>query len=59
MGGIIFGGKNPVVPFLLRDKEVGGIKVNIGFIQIIINLNKVKKEIKTLWEIIFFFTWSL
>ena len=43
----MFSGKGPVVPFLLRNKEVGGVKVNIGLIKVITGLNKVKKEIKT------------
>ena len=55
MGGVISGGKDPVIPFLLRNKKVGRVKVNIGLIKIIISLNKVKEEIKTLQEIIFFF----
>ena len=38
---------------------MGGVKVNINFIKIIINLNKVKKEIKTLREVISFFTRNL
>ena len=42
------GGRSPVVLFLLRDREAGGVKVNIGFIKVIIGLNKVKKEVKTL-----------
>ena len=42
------GGKGPAVPFLLRDKEAGGAKVNTGFIKIIASLNKVKEEVKTL-----------
>ena len=41
------GGRGPVIPFLLRNKEAGGVKVNIGLIKIIINLNKVKEEVKT------------
>ena len=55
MGNIISGGKDPVIPSLLQNKETGGVKININLIKIIINLNKVKKEIKTLREIIFFF----
>ena len=51
----MFGGRGPVIPFLLRDKEAGGVKVNIGFIKIIIGLNKVREKIKTLREVIFFF----
>ena len=58
MGGVISGGKNPAVPFLLRNKEAGGVKTNINLIKIIINLNKIKEEVKTLREIIFFFTRS-
>ena len=48
MGGIISGGKNPVIPFLLRNKEAGKVKANTGFIKIVINLNKVKEKVKTL-----------
>ena len=59
MGGIISGGKGPVIPSLLRDKEAGKVKVNTGLIKIVINLNKVKEKVKTLREIIFFFTRSL
>ena len=59
MGGVISGGKGPVVPFLLRDREAGGVKANTGLIKIITSLNKVKKEIKTFQEIISFFTRSL
>ena len=55
MGGVIFGGKDPVIPFLLRNKEAGGVKVNISLIKVIINLNKVREEVKTFREIIFFF----
>ena len=53
------GGKGPVVPFLLQDREIGGVKTNTGLVKIIIGFNKVKKEVKALWEVIFFFTWSL
>ena len=59
VGGIISGGKNPVIPFLLRDKEAGGVKVNISLIKIIVNFNKVREEIKTLREVICIFTRSL
>ena len=45
MGGALSGGKGPVILSLLRDKEAGGVKVNINLIKIIINLNKVRKEI--------------
>ena len=58
VGGVISGGKAPAVPFLLRDKEVGGIKVNTGFIKIITGLNKVKKKVKAFRKIISFFTRS-
>ena len=56
MGGIISGGRSPIVLSLLQDKEAGGVKINTGLIKIIINFNKVKKEIKTLREVISFFT---
>ena len=59
VGGIIFGGKNPVVPSLLRDREMGKVKANTGLIKIVIGFNKVKEKIKTLREVIFFFTWNL
>ena len=55
VGGIISGKKDPVIPFPLRNKKAGKVKVNINFIKIIIGLNKIKKEIKTLREVIFFF----
>ena len=53
------GGKGPVIPSLLKNKEVGGVKINTNLIKVIINLNKVKEEIKALREIISFFTWNL
>ena len=59
VGGIIFGGKNPIIPFLLRNKEAGGVKFNTNFIKIIINFNKVKEEVKALQEIMHAFTQSL
>ena len=59
VGGIIFGGKGSVVPFLLRDKEAGKAKVNIGLVKVIIGLNKVKKEIKILRKVMSFFTRNL
>ena len=59
MGGVIFGGKNPVIPFLLQNKEAGRVKVNTGLINIIIGLNKVREEVKTLREVVFFFIRSL
>ena len=56
MDSIIFGGKNPVILFPLQNKKADRIKANTGLIKIIINLNKIKKEIKTLREVISFFT---
>ena len=58
MGSTISGGKNPVIPFLLRNKEAGGAKVNTGLIKIIAGFNKVREKIKTFREVIFFFTWN-
>ena len=55
VGGAVSGGRSPAVPSLLRNKETGGAKVNTGLIKIIINFNKVRKEIKTLREVISFF----
>ena len=49
------GGRGPVVPFPLRDREVGGVKANTGFIKVIIGLNKIREEIKALREVVFFF----
>ena len=46
VGGIISGGKGPVIPFLLRNKEAGGVKININLIKIITGLNKVREEVK-------------
>ena len=59
MGNVVSGGRNPAVPFLLQNREPGGVKVNTGLIKIITGLNKVREEIKTLREIISFFTRSL
>ena len=59
VGGVIFGGRNPIILFLLRDKEVGKVKANIGLIKIVISLNKVREKIKTLREVIFFFIRNL
>ena len=56
MGGVISGKKNPAVPFPLQNKEAGKIKANINLIKIITGFNKIKKEIKTLREVIFSFT---
>ena len=58
MGGIISGGKGPAIPSLLQNKETGRINTNINLIKIIINLNKIKEEVKTLREVISFFTRS-
>ena len=59
VGGVMSGGKDPAVPFSLRDKEADGAKANTGLVKIVIGLNKVKKKVKTFREVIFFFTWSL
>ena len=59
VGGVISGGRGPVIPSPLRDKEAGGVKANTGLIKIIISLNKVKEKVKALREVIFFFTWNL
>ena len=56
MGDAMSGGKNPAVSFLLRNREAGGVKVNTGLVKIITGLNKVKEEVKTLREIMSFFT---
>ena len=56
MGGVISGGRGPAVPSPLRNREAGGVKANTGLVKIVINLNKVKKKIKTLREAVFFFT---
>ena len=50
------GGKGPIILSLLRNKEAGGAKAIISLIKIITGLNKVKEEVKTFWEIMFFFT---
>ena len=59
VGGAMSGGKGPVIPFLLRDKEAGGVKVNTGLIKIIAGLNKARKKVKTLREVIRVFTQNL
>ena len=56
MGNIISGGKNPAVPFLLRNREASGVKINTGLIKVIIGFNKVREEVKTFREVISFFT---
>ena len=53
------GGKGPVIPSPLRDKEAGGVKANTNLVKIITGLNKVKEKVKTLREVISFFTRSL
>ena len=55
----MFGGKSPVIPSPLRNREAGGVKANINLNEVIAGFNKVKEEIKTLREIVFFFTRSL
>ena len=57
--GVISGGRGPVIPSLLRNKEAGRVKANTGLIKIIIGLNKVKEEVKALREVISFFTRNL
>ena len=52
------GGKGPVILFLSQNKEAGKVKIITGLIKIIIGLNKVKKKVKTLHEVISFFTRS-
>ena len=48
MGNVISGGKGPVIPSLLQNREAGKVKININLIKIIAGLNKVREEIKTL-----------
>ena len=55
VGSVMSGGKGPVIPFPLQNKEAGGVKANTNLTEIIINLNKVKEKIKTFREIISFF----
>ena len=52
------GGRGPVIQFLLRNKEAGGVKAITGLIKIITGLNKVRKEVKAFREIMFFFIWN-
>ena len=59
MGGVISGGKGPVILFPLQNKEAGGAKVNTGLTKIIAGLNKVKEEVKTLREVMRTFTRNL
>ena len=53
------GGRNPVIPFLLRNKKAGGVKVNTGLIKIVTSLNKIREKVKALREVVFFFIRSL
>ena len=46
ISGAISGGEGPAIPFLLRDKETGKVKININLIKIISNLNKLKRRLK-------------
>ena len=59
MGGVMSSGRNPAVTSLLQNKETGRVKVNINLIKIIVGLNKVREEIKTLREIMRIFTRNL
>ena len=56
VGGIVSGGKGLIIPSPLQNREAGKVKANTGLVKIIINLNKIKEEIKTLQEVISFFT---
>ena len=38
---------------------MGGVEVNINLIKIVINLNKVREEIKAFREVVFFFIRNL
>ena len=40
------GGKGPIILFLLRDREVGGVKINTNLIKIVIGFNEVREEVK-------------
>ena len=51
-GNTISGGKNPVEPFLSRDREAGGAKVFITF-------NKVREKVKAFREVVHAFTRNL
>ena len=59
VGGVISGGKGPIIPFPLQNKEVSRVKININLIKIDAGLNKVKKEVKVLQKVIYAFTRSL
>ena len=58
VGDAVSGGRGPAIPSPLRNKEAGKVKININLIKIIAGLNKIKEKIKTLREIISFFTRS-
>ena len=55
VGSVMSGGRGPVILSLLQNKEAGKVKVNTGFIKIVISLNKVKEKVKAFREIISFF----
>ena len=59
MGGIIFNGRDPVIPFSLQNREAGGVKVNTDLIKIITSLNKVREKVKALQKVIRIFTRNL
>ena len=59
MGNAISGGKGPVIPSPLRDREAGRVKVNTGLIKVIAGLNKVREKVKTLREVMRVFTRNL
>ena len=59
MGGVISGGKGSAILSLLQDREAGRAKANTGLIKIVTGFNKVKEKVKTLQEVISFFTRSL
>ena len=46
VGGVMSGGKGPVIPFPSQDSEVCRIKVITYLIKIVINLNKAREEAK-------------
>ena len=54
-GGAVSGGRGPVIPSLLQNKEAGRAKIITSLIKIIISLDKIREEIKSLREIFFFF----
>ena len=54
-GGVISGGKGPVILSPSRNREASKVKIIINLIKLIINLNKVKEKIKSFQEIISIF----